>query len=164
MALARSMTDRHGYGTSMVWASPTTFLVSRVGRRGHSNRDGLRSGQVRSPVLWIVHLSCPRPMIHSHSTPLHSTPTRQAPRERYYIICSGSARHPPGAAYPMVLSPGRGISRHHLFGHRWWHWHRVAGIGKDFHSSSTRRRGMVRSSAFAGACHCKPIERLRVNL
>jgi hypothetical protein len=128
--------------------------------------------EIRYEVLssGLSHLSRTRP---------RSTPPKQAPRShgaerKYYMF--GSARHPDKSNRrpPIHTRSSSGLVLHILWSYRlkrhletrslWWHWHRVTGIGKGFHSPSTRRRGMVCSSAFAGACHCKPIERLRVDL
>jgi hypothetical protein len=127
--------------------------------------------EVLSSGLWS-HLSCPRP----RSTPVSTT--RQAPRshgaERKYYNVRVSPASRQIDVHPSHTRSISGLVLHILWSYRlkrhletrslWWHWHRVTGIGKGFHSPSTPRRGMVCSSAFAGACHCKPIERLRINL
>jgi hypothetical protein len=163
MALARSMT----------WYGPPQqrFLGFSGWSAGHGIQDGLRSGTKSCRLDGGPHLSCPRP----RSTPVS---TRQAPRshgaERKYYNVRVSPASRQIDVHPSHTRSISGLVLHILWSYRlkrhletrslWWHWHRVTGIGKGFHSPSTPRRGMVCSSAFAGACHCKPIERLRVNL
>jgi hypothetical protein len=153
----------------MVWASNNGFCF--LGLVGGTQQP--RWSEIRYEVMssGLSHPTC-HALVHD---PLHQA---SAPKSRHrekilYVRVSPASRqieststHPyplnlwPGAAYPEVLSPEEAsrdtISLVALAPSHW--------IGKGFHSPSTRRRGMVCSSAFAGACQCKPIERLRVNL